>query len=266
MSAQIDVLRLKVERANKHFNDFKIAVHESLGSEPTLHSHSVQGQPDGTLKYSTDFPKPTAQAGLVFGDAIHQLRATLDHLVCALAMRQHDRTVCKDNRLQFPICKSAHDFQSFHQHQLMKGQAISLFEHIVGLDAFRLVKECQPYERDPGNPKEHPLFILSNLDNIQKHRIILVLDQRLNIKGRIVDGNGVVPFHRRDHPAVNGAQVVDVGRPLPQGSFHMEVDQAARSIVLQETDGICDGKRAMALFRDMRAAVTDVLTRFDKLF
>ena len=47
------------------------------------------------------------------------------------------------------------------------------------------------------------------------------------------------------------------------------VEQAVRikgAIVFTDTDGICDNRSAFPLFRDMPAAVKDVLAGFDQFF
>ena len=76
---------------------------------------SIYLKSDWTLEVAiSDETEPGPDAGLVLGEAIHQLRSTLDHLVCALAMRTHPRDACEKFKLQFPIHKDPLDFCANH--------------------------------------------------------------------------------------------------------------------------------------------------------
>jgi hypothetical protein len=111
MAVELDIVRLKVARAEKHFEDFKaeVGVGANAKKVPNAAYTSVH-QVEGKLVYTSIAPVPSSEARIILGDSIHQLRSALDHMVCALAMRKNARSVCEDAKLQFPIVKSARDF------------------------------------------------------------------------------------------------------------------------------------------------------------
>lgn len=255
----MDLIRLKVERANKHFNDFKAAINVGVGAKRPTYAQGIQLQDDWTLHYSTDLPAPGSEEGLMLGDAIHQLRTSLDHLIHALVARE-GRSISDKFTPLFPIHKDLIDFCA--NHQVSSGRLRCL----VGAEPFKAIEESQPYKRDPLQPAAHPLYVLGQLDNIDKHRIILVLDQRLNFSGHIEKDGTITSFHNRTQPVKAGTQVLDFGRSLPNPPFGVQVDEMSPSIVIQDTNGVCDGKRIVALFRDMRSAVNETLDRFEAFF
>lgn len=88
MAAELDIVRLKVTRAEKHFEDFKADV--GVGPNARKLPDAAYTKTDlaaGTLTYISLAPVPSPEARIILGDSIHQLRSALDHMVCALATR-----------------------------------------------------------------------------------------------------------------------------------------------------------------------------------
>lgn len=259
MNNPAETLRLKIHRANAHVDDLKAALGIGPKAIGPAHTHGIGLQDDGTLHYSTDIPIPGTDCGIIFGDAIHQLRAVLDHLICALASRHRDRSICEKLRLQFPIHKDLIDFCA---DRLVSQGTLKC---ILGSSEFSQIEESQPYKRQPINPTSDPLYILSKLDNIDKHRVVLVFDQRLHMSGFFENSEGLHPF-KIHQPVKPGTQVLDFSGALPQPPFGVHVNDLTPFIVLSETDGVCDGRQVFALFRDMESAVVKVIDRFEPFF
>lgn len=106
---------------------------------------------------------------LLLGDAVHNLRSALDHLVYQLALLQQDPLPAGIERSgAFPVCVTEKDFQK-QSHRL------------AGIDckAQKQIKALQPFNAP--KPQKHPLHWLALLDNIDKHR-------RLNVVATVVPG------------------------------------------------------------------------------
>lgn len=104
--------------------------------------------------------------GLIAGDAIHNLRSSLDHLAVALAKAGADKqgvvmTPKELARVQFPVVISESEFVKQSKRLLHVDPA-----------AIALIKTQQPYIRLPNNPKISFLYLVSDLDNADKHRLI----------------------------------------------------------------------------------------------
>lgn len=265
MAAELDIVRLKVTRAEKHFEDFKAEV--GVGPNARKLRDAAYTEIDyhaGTLTYISLAPIPSPEARVILGDSIHQLRSALDHMVCALAMRTNPRSVCEDSKLQFPIFKAPKDFAS--DWRVSKG----VYEKLLGKAECAEIEQCQPYILNPATPEDHPLYILTKLDNLDKHRLVLVVEQAVRLKGSIVTVGkyeampNKASFDSGKQPLQNGRYTMQVQKPNePHGIEH---ESPEPYIVFTETDGICDNRSAFPLFREMAKAVKDTIARFDKFF
>lgn len=88
--ALIDI-HAKIHRANHHFDDFKAEF--GLGPHATkrdVYPSGTHYEPNWThIEVETArFPDIQRDVGLVFGDAIHQMRAGLDHVVSYLVLQK----------------------------------------------------------------------------------------------------------------------------------------------------------------------------------
>jgi len=248
-----------MERAEKHVTDFKTAIGIGPEAKNSVRASGIHLQRDGTLKYSTDTPEPGAQESIILGDAIHQLRSALDHLICAFVMRKHPRKICEDAKIAFPVTKSSSDFKAIRR--ISKGE----WQALMGADVFALVEASQPYQRNPTHPTADPLYILSQLDNIDKHRIVIVFNQALATSGFVHQEGIATPF-KATQPVKAGDQVLDLGvRLIPDKPVAYQMDNLTPHVTFAETDGICDGESVFPLFRDMQHAVTAIVADFAKL-
>lgn len=98
---------------------------------------------------------PELEWGIVIGDAVHCLRSALDQLVTSLCTEPSRRTA-------FPICRTKKDW------------AITAPAQIWSLpeDYAAVINAAQPYHRGNDNAHLHPLAILNELWNLDKHEAI----------------------------------------------------------------------------------------------
>ena len=81
-SDAVHLLGLKIERAEEHFTYFKDTV---LGRDRSIAAGQTAGfhydsERQCIIATAHHALKPVPEWGVIFGDVLHQLRATLDHL------------------------------------------------------------------------------------------------------------------------------------------------------------------------------------------
>jgi hypothetical protein len=102
---------LKVERAKKHIADLEDAIRAFLGSHP----YEVATRRDRqTRRLSYDLARiedvPT-NISAIAGDAIHNLRSSLDHLAYRLFLAGTEATSGLEHKVFFPIAEDATRYQ-----------------------------------------------------------------------------------------------------------------------------------------------------------
>jgi hypothetical protein len=254
MSASLDAAKAKVQWAEKHFGDFKdILFGRSTGvgtRKTTVLHYDVQRQSNpGPAR----FLAPPRECRLAFGDAVHQLRSSLDHIVYALA-----QPLTTDPKVLRKI-----DFPIYIDENLFNGsKGVGHLRRLFSADQFAAIVRAQPYKRNPVAPHTEWLWVLSELDNIDKHRTILVVDPRLMTKFRTADGKTTVI----KHPLIAGTESFSVALTVPHSPPEVEVQETAFVVVLAETGLACDNITAIQAWRDMVAAVKNVIATFEQFF
>src|SRR5688572_11329470 len=98
-------VRLKLERARQHIEAIRARCEAFTDRDPLPFSSRVEQKqgPEGSIAYTAYAvvrEQPPLDLGPIIGDAVHDIRSALDHLVYELAppnVRSKDKT-------QFPIC------------------------------------------------------------------------------------------------------------------------------------------------------------------
>jgi hypothetical protein len=145
----------KVERAEKHVLDLQDALQAFLDSRP--YEVVREYNPDtGEFSYRVARVMPTRPGiMLIAGDAIHNLRSALDHLIWQL-VKANGQEPGRAN--EYPI------FECPERYEAEKGRKIQG----VGDIAANAIDATQPYKG--GNDE---FWILKELDNIDKHRELI---------------------------------------------------------------------------------------------
>lgn len=152
-------IRSKIERAKKHIREFDSIVQEIRDLKPyeSFSEHDRQtGQNLIKVRMrSTPFQLP--ELGIIAGEVAHQLRSILDHLAWQLVESGGavpDRFTC------FPICETLASFKASDSRKV-KGIKPA------GID---LIEAVQPYQAGYDG-----LRIIQELDNVDKHRVLLIV-------------------------------------------------------------------------------------------
>ena len=180
--------RVKLDRAQHHLNDLKVRISEWdkgdgyatwLECDPDDPSYSF-------VKATADIPQE--EFSPIIGDAIQNLRASLDHLVFALSER-HSGKLSKERAKvpKFPIFGC--DDPQPGERRFANASKTAL--RFVSPEALEVIEGLQPYQvakisRGDADYTDSHLWKLNQLSNIEKH-------QTIHLVGTALTGIGFSP-------------------------------------------------------------------------
>jgi len=146
--------RLKLARAKHHIRDLESLFDAFISNNP----HRIETEVDDQgIKVIGRFDRPIpVETSAIIGDAIHNIRASLDHLVAA-AVRANGQQVSRYN--SFPMYEKKSDFEGG-----VAGKLAGCSDAFVGF-----VKSREPY----GGGKGAKIYAISKMDNLDKHITLL---------------------------------------------------------------------------------------------
>lgn len=160
MLAPLDGIRAKLLRAEEHLCIFNAEARSYIDScNPTLSLHVDENTRDGRITFNVTASPPLRLSTLV-GDCVHNSRSALDNLICALARIKKPAHKC--HGIGYPICMKRDDFLK------------STIRKAIPMRALTLIERLQPYNGGNLPPHAHPLAILNQLSNRDKHRAIAI--------------------------------------------------------------------------------------------
>jgi hypothetical protein len=164
MPDPFDEIEAKIDRAGEHIDALNGEIRHWAEGNP----YSIEAEPKGQSTHHRIYVRlhevpDVRRWGLLLGDAVHNMRSALDHLVYALAIRVTGQDPPPGfDRLQFVIVDDPSDW---------KGQ----MWHLKPLsDEMRaLIESVQPYKTTPLDRVQYDLLRwLRELDDADKHRVI----------------------------------------------------------------------------------------------
>lgn len=163
MSHLLDGCRAKLERAHELLASLEIEVTKYLSQDPPLFriegKHTKDGLEYALVAYGN--PDVPLWFSVVTGEIVHHMRSSLDHIICALVVQNGGTPT---HLHQFPICKTTDAFKKACERSYIKG---------VGSTAKQIIKDVQPFTSP--TPDDTVLFVVSQYDNADKHRLLTVL-------------------------------------------------------------------------------------------
>jgi hypothetical protein len=228
--------RLKLSRAFKHLKDLRRAESGWLNGD----NHSVWSEPNpktGGLIFlaSVTEQPPSDPFSLLIGDFLHNLRSALDLLAFALASG-HTKPLPDEvaESSEFPIFgdeskKGVHESGQ----RLFRDNGLA---RIRGWDpeAQTAVELLQPYQRGD-TFREDPLWILHELDRINKHRLLhtvvagnkgVLLDPRKSVNVAAISAGVIKSF---GDPVETNTPIAEFPPLIPIDAkleMHMEIQPA----------------------------------------
>lgn len=156
-NVSLDGTRLKLERAKDHLRDFEAATQRFFQTNPyeiVVQDNTHADQRQHVVVRADPLP---ASLSLILGDAIHNLRSALDHLIWQLVIANGG----KPNRnTGFPIWDTKAKYKAGRP-----GNAQGISQ-----SALKVLYGLKPYKG--GNS---PLWTLHQLDITDKHRLLLAV-------------------------------------------------------------------------------------------
>ncbi len=143
--------RLKIERARRHIAELE-GLLKDYGERLTTCYEAVEDDPENMRLVLSEMPPQ--EIAMIAGDAVHNLRAALDILMCDIARIRSKST----KKIYFPFAKSRESYETTLKNEVGR----------LGLDVKEALLACMPY--DGGNLM---LKGLHDLDIADKHDMII---------------------------------------------------------------------------------------------
>jgi len=145
----------RVERAKHHLNDLNDQIARFLEADPYPITQEPDPERDGYLFRIHIKAVVPESIGLIFGDFIHNLRASLDNLMFELLGAPSRGWV-----MPFPVCSQPAEFAKVEPS--LRGQ--------VSAKAFRIIESVQPFHAADASDARTRLRLLNDFWNEDKHR------------------------------------------------------------------------------------------------
>lgn len=153
----------KLQRAEQHLHELDPKIKQWITSHPYRISDELDPDTGDNIIWGELLdPMPSIISHLI-GDCLQNLRSTLDHLAYELAVANTGMlTDAQAITTAFPIFRYSKGFSSRGMNKLryLSGRAQSVIERL------------QPYHAS--EPTKHILWLLEQLNNIDKHRRLLI--------------------------------------------------------------------------------------------
>jgi hypothetical protein len=150
-------LLVKFDRAKSHISETESTIRAFLDAKPYVVSTKRDPQSRRLIYYLSSVQEPPDVLSTIVGDALQNLRSTLDHLAWQL-VEANGQKPTRDT--SFPIFKDSISYQSGRSTKVT-GMSVAVIQIIDGL---------KPYAG--GNAD---LYRLHELNNIDKHRLLLTV-------------------------------------------------------------------------------------------
>jgi hypothetical protein len=263
----------KLDRALTHIDALRVSIGEWLNSN----AYALVEETEAETGYQVVVPKITEEPGdewpLLIGDAVHNMRSALDHLVYALAVKGYQAThtggvpADTQKRLMFPILTASPDPKRTVEKYFADTAKIQL--QYVPTSAVARIQRLQPYECSAAAPFADALAVINELDIIDKHRRLNTLAIAPPLQGMQIGGGDVEIelLEMIGGPIMHDRPIMRYSiRAIGTTPVHMH-RQFARAIALGDGPPAAQGREVVGLLREMREYVlSSVLSQFAEFF
>jgi len=173
----------KLQRADEHIDALDRELKTWERSHPNPIGVTFQGHTDQTGNvFRFDFREPPTHTGLIFGDAVTNMRSALDHVTWQLALSNCGESTTPYKRTAFPIQNDPESWES---------TALDVLRH-VRPEAWDLIESLQPYHGFDW-PDLGWLRYINELANADKHRATPFVAGRATITDRASKSSVKIP-------------------------------------------------------------------------
>lgn len=177
---------------------------------------------DATFSLHVKVKPDVWQWAVLFGDALHNLRCALDHMVYALAIHETGAEPPDDDKiLAFPVCSdSSHFAQSRYRIRSLSTTTQAAIER------------AQPYNRPKPGRWFAPIWWLAQLNDVDKHRLAHLSLVAARDDEIVVDAEpGSFTAHWNTGPLIDGAPFFVLTLSEPNPEVYVEL-RATAAVVL----------------------------------
>lgn len=231
---------LKMQRALRHLEETEQQIMDYLQSDPYQISVETDRNTSSYIVTASHTPPPDGIA-LSFGDFLHNLRSALDHLARMMVEENGGRPFDGPGGTTFPVLPRA------------KSGLLDI-RGGVSLPRREILQRVQPFHLG-GEYEKHPLWKLNELNNIDKHRVIHVVN--------LVGHSSIAFFAAEDHDvtispdtnrysiSLHTAQPQRI--PVEEGDLHERAKAAGMhtTTVRLAEDEFCGGEHVWGLCREL---------------
>lgn len=197
-------VRAKIERAEQHVRDAEGAIRAFRDFNPYEVGEKLDPQTGQCVYYMVRVDDVQPYIGNIIGDALHNLRSALDHL--AYAMWVASGSVGNPKRIYYPIIDT--DSRTVYESS-RSGKVQGIAPRLRDM-----MDATEPYKGGAG----HDLWVLNELDNIDKHR-------RLNVIVAAFGGFWVHPVVRQCVEECRKANPGIIATAMPPGYYYRPLDR-----------------------------------------
>ncbi len=243
---------LRYQRALDHFDTFHKTFEWFRESHPCKLAVNPQSEHPGGLIYVKGIDAAPLQLSVMLGDALQNLRQSLDHIVWELSIGATD-----NSRTEFFISDNAKLFRTRGMGRIAR----------VTDDAKAFIDAVQPYYRGDFTDKAHaePLWILDRLGNVDKHRAIHLLmvkphgtSIRFITPERVEYWDLTPPNIKLEPGAVVGAVTQEQLDAISKGEVNMNFTM---ELEIAFADGPAKDRLVREVWAELSAEVDAILTR-----
>ena len=227
MTVDLTGLRIKLQRAEHHARALNNAIRPALeAAEASIYREDEKGTSRFCYRIGK-VPSVDPQWQGIIGDCLFNLRSAWDHLAWQL-VELDGQTPTRFT--QFPIYEHETDANG-------RSRAVDIHPGIRRIDVLDALRQFQPF-RDP-NPWNDQLFVVNELCNRDKHRLLLTVVTSIDADTRApwwsLPPEGVSPAHWFNlQPLMEGDLVARFdfkgAKPPEHFDFHLSL-----AVVLNET-------------------------------
>jgi hypothetical protein len=167
--ADLSGVRAKLDRANDCIRNLDSEIKAFLKPPKSVFGEDKEKASHKFLEHARREVPP--RFGVLAGEIAHHLRSVLDHLVWLLSSEQYRRQ--HETLIAFPICTA----------KPRKPKELTRYDGkiqgITSSDARSLIEKLQPY--NAADPFDDPLIILHNLDRVDKHQTLVLVQSSWNM-------------------------------------------------------------------------------------
>jgi hypothetical protein len=251
--ASLKESRLKIARANHHIDNLRAEIERFLAKEPYIvveELDSDRGQYVNRVREKEPIPD---ELSLIAGDALHNLRASLDYVVWQLVDGKGTRGH------QFPIVDDPAKLDG-----AIRGNLSG-----VAPEAVAIIRDLQPCVTHPSAPETSPLFALHKLDIDDKHKLLTAIafdESRATHFLPVGPAPGGFFLSLEFNTRVALVDGAELSRYAIDGDPKMKVKQKLSFAVTFREPGALGSKEVIPALESLRDTVAEVVTRFEPFF